>query len=72
MAGIRTLYFTVTQALKDYNNSKNDKGKNADLELNYQQSDYNFNESVWDAMAGDVIAFVTDKGGITKPIDIPV
>ena len=62
MSGIRTIYFSVTQSLVEYNKSKNDKGFNASLILNYQQSDYNFNESVWDGMAADVKAFVEKKG----------
>ena len=69
---MRTIYFSVSEELKEYNNSKNDKGTNADITLNYQQNDYNFNESVWDLMKSQVQTFVTNNGNVTTPIDIPV
>ena len=72
MSGIRTIYFSVTQSLVEYNKSKNVKGFNASLVLNYQQSDYNFNESVWDGMAADVKAFVEKKDFITNIVNLAV
>lgn len=71
-SGMRSIYFTVTQNLTDYNNSKHDKGTNANIELLYKQDDYTFNGNVWDGFRQRVQDFVNQHGFPIDPIDVPV
>jgi hypothetical protein len=69
----RTIYFSVSQDLRDYNHSKHDKGTEANVELFYKQDDWDFNESVWKLFKSDVKKYLKGKDDdIDKPIDIPV
>jgi len=71
-AAMRTIYFSVTQELVDYKNSKNDKGTDAKIELLYKQDDYSFNETVWVGLKGKVKEYVDKNGVPIDIIDIPV
>ena len=71
---MRTIYYSITQELRDYNHGKHDKGTDAAITLLYKQDDWNFNESVWDMNKKAIKKYLKKHGAddIEKPIDIPV
>jgi hypothetical protein len=71
-AAIRTIYFSINEKQSEYVKSKNTTGTKNEFTLQYSQTDFAFNESVWNGSKDVVKKWTTEKneGFVLTPINL--